>query len=69
MATVASFIVWYIVDEKVPGVIVMTWVATVIGYYFLMKFPRFAVACMIAIITMIMIIGYELQVKVLGIQV
>lgn len=69
IAMCAALVIWYIVDEKAPGVIVLTWVGVAIGHYFLLKFPRFTVAVMISKITLIMILAYELQVGVIGIQV
>jgi hypothetical protein len=60
-----SLVIWYIVDQKTPGVIVFLWFFIFIEYYFF-KFPRFLTAVMITIITQIIIIGYELQVRQLG---
>jgi hypothetical protein len=62
---VFSLIIWYAVDQKTPGVIVLLWLFIFIEYYFF-KFPRFLTAVMITIITQIVIIGYELQVRQLG---
>lgn len=60
-----SLIIWYIVDQKTPGVIVFLWVFFFIEYYFF-KFPRFLSAVMMTILTQIVIIAYELQVRRLG---
>ncbi|KAL7944133.1 hypothetical protein V8C42DRAFT_353954 [Trichoderma barbatum] len=65
LAMVFSIIIWYIVDQKTPGVIVFLWLFIFIEYYFI-KFPRFASAVIITIITQIVIIGYELQVQQIG---
>ncbi|EWZ79163.1 hypothetical protein FOWG_16678 [Fusarium oxysporum f. sp. lycopersici MN25] len=65
LAMVFSLIIWYAVDQKTPGVIVLLWFFIFIEYYFF-KFPRFLTAVMITIITQIVIIGYELQVRQLG---
>ncbi|KAJ0140029.1 hypothetical protein HZ326_17085 [Fusarium oxysporum f. sp. albedinis] len=65
LAMVFSLIIWYAVDQKTPGVIVLLWLFIFIEYYFF-KFPRFLTAVMITIITQIVIIGYELQVRQLG---
>ncbi|KAF4333248.1 major facilitator superfamily transporter [Fusarium beomiforme] len=65
LAMIFSLIIWYAVDQKTPGVIVLLWLFTFIEYYFF-KFPRFLTAVMITIITQIVIIGYELQVRQLG---
>ncbi|SCO80714.1 uncharacterized protein FRV6_04927 [Fusarium oxysporum] len=60
LAMIFSLIIWYAVDQKTPGVIVLLWFFIFIEYYFF-KFPRFLTAVMITIITQIVIIGYELQ--------
>ncbi|KAL5610392.1 hypothetical protein FOVSG1_005073 [Fusarium oxysporum f. sp. vasinfectum] len=65
LAMIFSLIIWYAVDQKTPGVIVLLWLFIFIEYYFF-KFPRFLTAVMITIITQIVIIGYELQVRQLG---
>lgn len=61
-----SLIIWYIVDERSPGAIVFLWLSIFIEYYFFLKYPRFVPAVMIAIVTQVMIIGYELQVLAIG---
>ncbi|OIW22794.1 hypothetical protein CONLIGDRAFT_150020 [Coniochaeta ligniaria NRRL 30616] len=68
IAMVCSLIVWYIVNEKTPGVIVFLWFSIFCDFYFLIKFPRFTPAVMITIVTQCLIIGYELQVRKLGPQ-
>lgn len=67
LAMILSFIIWYIVDEKLPGVIVILWLFLFLSYYFFIKFPRFIPGIMICIVTQVLIIGYELQVKTIGI--
>ncbi|KAF5716280.1 major facilitator superfamily transporter [Fusarium mundagurra] len=62
LAMIFSLIIWYIVDQKTPGVIILLWFFIFIEYYFF-KFPRFLTAVMITIITQIVIIGYELQLE------
>ncbi|KAL2131186.1 hypothetical protein VTI74DRAFT_5434 [Chaetomium olivicolor] len=65
-AMVFSFIIWYIVNEKVPGAIVFLWFFLFINYYFFVKFPRLMPAVLICIVTQVLIIGYELQVIMIG---
>ncbi|UKZ46838.1 hypothetical protein TrVGV298_001049 [Trichoderma virens] len=65
LAMIFSIAIWYIVDQKTPGVIVFLWLFIFVEYYFI-KFPRFISAVMITIITQIIIIGYELQVRQIG---
>ncbi|OJZ84351.1 hypothetical protein ASPFODRAFT_138918 [Aspergillus luchuensis CBS 106.47] len=69
VSLVLSLIVWYIVDEKTPGVIVFLYLANVFEYYFYVKVPQYFGASVIAIVTLNVIVGYELQVRKLGIEV
>ncbi|KAJ6115361.1 hypothetical protein N7486_001139 [Penicillium sp. IBT 16267x] len=62
-----SLIVWYIVDGKTAGVIVFLYLANVFEYYFYLKVPQYFGASIIAIVTLNVIVGYELQVRKLGI--
>ena len=62
-----SLIIWYIVNERIPGVIVFLWLSIFINYYFFIKFPRFLPAVLMTIVTQVLIIGYELQVLTIGI--
>lgn len=67
VAMVVSFLVWYIVDEKTPGIFVLLWVASFCEYYVLFRWPRLIPGVILCIITQILVIGYELQVRKLGI--
>ena len=40
---VASYIIWYIVVGNAAGVVVFLWIWMLIGYYALLKFPKFVV--------------------------
>jgi hypothetical protein len=66
-AMVASFIIWYIVDGKTPGIIVMLWFFIFCEMYLFLKFPRFVSIWLVAIVTQVLILGYELQVRKIGI--
>ena len=52
---------------SVAGVIVMLWLFIFLEMYFFLKFPRFIAIFLICIITQVLIVGYELQVRVLGV--
>lgn len=67
IAMVLSIIIWYIVNRHVPGVIVFLWFFIFIEFYFLVRFPRFAPVWLVCIITQVLIVGYELEVEVIGI--
>lgn len=40
---VASYVIWYIVVGNAAGVLVFLWVWMLIGFYALLKFPKFVV--------------------------
>ena len=48
---VASYIIWYIVVGNAAGVIVFLWIWMLIGYYALLKFPKFVVVGKFHILT------------------
>ncbi|KAL2280846.1 hypothetical protein FJTKL_12162 [Diaporthe vaccinii] len=67
IAMVNCFIIYYIVDRKVPGIFVFLWLFIFVEYYFFFKYPQFIPAAMICIVTQVLILGYELQTDLLGI--
>ncbi|KAJ5691878.1 hypothetical protein N7462_001301 [Penicillium macrosclerotiorum] len=67
ISLILSLIVWYIVDGKTPGVIVFLYLANVFEYYFYVKVPQYFGPAVISIVTLNVIVGYELQVRKLGI--
>ncbi|TVY78574.1 Uncharacterized protein LSUE1_G003688 [Lachnellula suecica] len=68
VAMVCSIVIWYIIDQKTAGVIVMLWFFIFLEMYFFLKFPRFIPVWLVSIVTQVLIIGYELQVRKLGIE-
>ncbi|KAL2670297.1 hypothetical protein Neosp_014764 [[Neocosmospora] mangrovei] len=58
-----SFAAWYIVVGHTPGVIVLLFIANIIEYYFYVKKPQYFKPSVIALVTLNVIIGYELQVS------
>lgn len=64
-----SYLIWYIVDGKTPGVIVLIFLFTFCEFYFVLKYPRFIVIALISMVTQVLIVGYELQVRKVGVQV
>lgn len=67
MACVTSFIIWYIVDGKTAGVLVMFFIFVSGGIYIILKYPKYTPVGMIYSVTNALIIGYELQVRKIGI--
>lgn len=68
LAMVFSMIMWYIVDERTSGIIVFLWLFIFLEMYFFIKFPRFIAVFLVCIVTQVLIIGYELQVRKIGIE-
>lgn len=68
ISMVLCFVIWYIVDQKIPGVIVMLWLFIFIEMYFFMKFPKYISVWLVCMVTQVLIIGYSLQVAKIGIQ-
>lgn len=68
IAMVISFAIWYIPDQHTVGVIVFLWLFIFIEMYFFLKFPRFVPVWLVCIVTQVLIIGYELQVRKIGIK-
>ncbi|KAL8708074.1 MAG: hypothetical protein Q9220_007006 [cf. Caloplaca sp. 1 TL-2023] len=69
IAMCTSYLIWYIVDGKTPGIIVLLFVFTFVECYFVVKYPRFIVIALISMVTQVLVVGYELQVQKVGIQV
>lgn len=63
LAMVASFIAWYIVDKHPAGIIVFTGIFVFLYQYPMLKYPDFTVIPVIGAVTVILIVGYELQVE------
>jgi hypothetical protein len=67
VAMILAFLVYYIPDGKTPGILVIFFVFTSIAWYVPLKKPQFAIIGMISIVTMTLIIGYELEVRKIGV--
>jgi hypothetical protein len=67
LAMVTSFVIWYIVNQETSGIIVMLWFFIFLEMYLFLKFPRFIAVWLVMIVTQVLIIGYELQVRKIGI--
>lgn len=69
LAMVFSYIDWYIVDGHTAGVIVFVGITMFLYHYLLVTKPDDPVIPMIGMITVMLIVGYELQVKQVGIPI
>jgi hypothetical protein len=63
VAMVASFIAWYIVNQHPAGIIVFTSFFIFLYHYPLLKYPDWTVAPVIGSVTVVLIVGYVLQVE------
>ncbi|OKL60136.1 hypothetical protein UA08_04566 [Talaromyces atroroseus] len=61
VSLVLSLIVWYIVDQNFPGVIIFLYFANMIEYYFYVKHPEILEPCVIAILALNVIIASTLE--------
>jgi hypothetical protein len=67
VAMIVAWLIYYIPGNgRVPGIIVLYWAFISVGFYFPLKKPQFAQAGVITVITITLIIGYELEAKKIG---
>lgn len=59
LATVITFVIWYIVDGKAAGVLVFEFIWIFCAFWIVVKRPRFIVVGIISSVTSVLIIGYE----------
>jgi hypothetical protein len=64
-----SYIDWYMVDAQPAGVIVFVGVSMFLFHYILLRFPADPVVPIIGMVTVMLIIGYALQVKKVGVAI
>jgi hypothetical protein len=67
VGAIASYVIFYIVDGHTPGVLVFYFLVVAVFGYGPVKVPRLALATVIATVTSTLVIGYELQVKKIGV--
>ncbi|KMQ41869.1 Brefeldin A sensitivity protein-related, domain of unknown function DUF2421 [Trichophyton rubrum] len=68
LSTILALAVWYVVNGKTAGVIVLTYVANCLQYYPYIRNPRFIPPTIIGVITFNLIIAFELLSRKLGIE-
>jgi Putative ER transporter, 6TM, N-terminal/Fusaric acid resistance protein-like/Aromatic acid exporter family member 2 len=67
IAMVGSLVVWYVADQKTGAILPLFYLYVMLGIWFLVKYPQLAVVGVISMVTGVLIIGYELQVRKIGI--
>lgn len=68
LALLGSYLIWYIVDGQAPGVIVLLWIYIFAAFYIVIKRPKFVLTSVISIVTVLVVVGYELQVQAIGVE-
>ncbi|OAA70444.1 hypothetical protein ISF_02418 [Cordyceps fumosorosea ARSEF 2679] len=63
---VASYIIWYIVDQRTPGVLVFMWLWFLVISFLTVRFPALFSIWFVALIAAIVMIGIELQTAQIG---
>lgn len=65
-AMVAAMVIWYMCNGNHAAILVIFWIYMSCWLLFMIKMPQYAVVAMISSITVVLIIGYELQVDIIG---
>jgi hypothetical protein len=61
-----SWLIWYIPGQQTAGIIVFLWVFVSLGFYIPLKRFDLLIAGIISVVTSVMIVGYELEVRKIG---
>ncbi|KAK3680304.1 hypothetical protein LTR78_000682 [Recurvomyces mirabilis] len=69
VAMILAWIAYYIVDGKTAGILVFFFLFLHFGLYIVLKYPGYIPVGMISQVTMTLILGYELQVRKVGVAV
>ncbi|KAH6642029.1 hypothetical protein C7974DRAFT_468480 [Boeremia exigua] len=68
VAMLVAWLCWYIPNEQTGGIIPLVWLFVAIGFYIPLKRMDLVIVGMISVVTVTMIVGYELQVRKIGVQ-
>jgi len=69
IAMIVAWLIWYIPNQHTSGILVFVFVFVAIGFYIPLKRLDLVIAGIISVVTAVMIVGYELQVRKLGLAV
>jgi hypothetical protein len=67
IAMIVAWLIWYIPAQKTAGIIPLLWFFVALGFYIPLKRLDLVIAGIISVVTATMIIGYELQVRKIGV--
>jgi hypothetical protein len=68
IAMIVAWLIWYIPGQNTAGILVFVFVFVAIGFYIPLKRIDLVIAGLISVVTATMIVGYELQVRKIGVQ-
>ncbi|KAI2474569.1 mfs transporter [Pyrenophora tritici-repentis] len=68
VAMLFAWCIWYIPAQKTAGILVFLWIFAAIGFYIVIKRIDLVIVGIISVVTATMIVGYELQVRKIGVQ-
>ncbi|KAH7067574.1 hypothetical protein BKA63DRAFT_522397 [Paraphoma chrysanthemicola] len=66
IATIVAWLIWYIPDRHTAGILVFVFVFAALGFYIPLKRMDLVIVGIISVVTSVMIVGYELQVRKIG---
>lgn len=67
VAMVVAWLMWYIPGQHTPGILVFVFIFVAIGFYIPLKRFDLVIVGIVSVVTVTMIVGYELQVRKLGV--
>lgn len=67
IAVCSAMVIWYVCDQKTGAIIPVLFLYLFCGTYYVIKYPRFLRAAIISIMSAVLLIGYELQARKIGI--
>lgn len=68
IAMIVAWLIWYIPGQHTAGILVFVFVFVAIGFYIPLKRIDLVIAGLISVVTATMIVGYELQVRKIGVR-
>lgn len=67
VAMCVAWLIWYIPNQQTAGIITLLWFFVALGFYIPLKRMDLVIVGMISVVTATMIVGYELQVRKIGV--
>ena len=68
VAMIGSMTIWYMADQKTGAILPLFYLFICLGVWFIVKKPQFAIVGVLSVVTTILIVGYELQERKIGIK-